>query len=438
MRVSVVPPMVAALAGAAAPSLPARQLTAVEERIAQHVDEHRADALALLEETVNVNSGTMNVDGVREVGRLLRREFDALGFATRWVDGSGFDRAGHLVAERTGSGPVLLLIGHLDTVFEPDSPFQRFEMVSDSVARGPGVADMKGGNVVMIQALRALDAAGVLDGMSLTVVMTGDEEKSGRPLALAREALVDAAEAADIAIGFENGDNDPGTAVVARRGSTSWQLRVAAKPAHSSLIFREDIGAGAIYEASRILTGLYERMAGEPYLTFNPGVILGGTDVEFDAEQARGSAFGKTNVIAERAIVSGDLRTLSLEQLEGAKSRMRAVVAEHLPHAEAEIAFDDGYPPLAPTDGNRRLLAELDRASRDLGLGEVTGVDPARAGAADVSFTAGLVDMAIDGIGLMGGGDHTVDETADLRTLPTQAKRAAILIYRLTRGAGAI
>jgi glutamate carboxypeptidase len=129
--------------------------------------------------------------------------------------------------------------------------------------------------------------------------------------------------------------------------------------------------------------------------------------------------------------VAGDLRALSLEQLERSRNTMRAVVERHLPRTEAKLTFSDGYPPLAPTDGNRRLLAIYDEVSRDLGFGAVSAVDPRKAGAADVSFTAGLVDMALDGIGLMGRGGHTPDEVADLTTLPSQTKRAAVLLHRV-------
>ena len=83
-----------------------------------YVDAHNAEALALLERVVNINSGTQNFAGVREVGAIFRAAFDALGFKTRWVDGAAFQRAGHLVAEHRGTGPKILLIGHLDTVFE--------------------------------------------------------------------------------------------------------------------------------------------------------------------------------------------------------------------------------------------------------------------------------------------------------------------------------
>jgi len=408
-------------------------LSEVERRIVAYVDAHQAEARALLERSVDMNSGTMNFDGVRAVGRVFDGELEALGFSTRWVDGSPFDRAGHLVAERPGDGLHVLLIGHLDTVFELSSPFQRYEAIDAETARGPGVVDMKGGNVVMLQALAALIDVEALDPLHVTVVLTGDEEKPGDPIAVARAALIQAADGADLALAFENADNRPDTAIVARRGFTSWQLEITAKPAHSSQIFRDDIGAGAAYEAARILTTFYERLAGEPFLTFNPGLVLAGTDVQHDPEQTRGTAFGKDNVIAERAIITGDLRTISAEQLRTAKGRMQMAVSESLPHTNAWLVFKDRYPPLAPTDGNLRLLGVLDRLSRDLGAGPVAEVDPRRAGAADVSFTAGHVDMVLDGLGLLGDGDHTVEEIADLRTLPLQTKRAALLLFRLGR-----
>jgi glutamate carboxypeptidase len=416
-----------------APLAAQESLAPLEQQIVAEVDRRSAEAVTLLEQIVNINSGSMNFDGVREVGRVLGAEFDALGFATEWIDGAPFDRAGHLVARRTGAGPHLLLIGHLDTVFEPNSSFQRFEMREDSAAGGPGVVDMKGGDVVIVQAMKALAAAGALDGMTITIVMTGDEERSGRPLDLAREALIEAAVDADITLAFENGDSDPRTAVVARRGSTGWRLDVTGTPAHSSQLFQPEVGAGAAYEACRILTGFYERLAGEPFLTFNPGVMLAGTDVAYDALQTRGSAFGKSNVVAEHAVVTGDLRTLSRAQLETARAQMAFIASQNLPGTSAQITFDDGYPPLAPTDGNRRLLGMFDQVSRDLGFGAVAPVNPRNAGAADVSFVAGLVEMALDGLGPGGGNDHTVDEWIDLPTLAMQTKRAAVLMLRLTQ-----
>ncbi|MDB4878454.1 MAG: peptidase [Gemmatimonadetes bacterium] len=410
-------------------------LTATERAIAGAVDAHNADALALLERIVNINSGTMNFAGVRQVADVLRPQLDALGFKTRWVDGASFNRAGHLVAEHAGPGSKIVLIGHLDTVFEPSSPFQRFERLNDSTARGPGVIDMKGGDVIILHALRALKDAGVLDRMNVTVVFNGDEEEAGTPVSAARQTLVDAAKGASLALGFEDGAGDPRTAVVSRRSAGSWTLRTTGIPAHSSQIFKPEFGAGAVYEASRILHEFYTRLSNEPYLTFNPGLALGGTLVKIDTTGTEGSASGKRNVDAEHMVVTGDLRTLSPEQHAKAQRTMREIVSHHLPKTQAEITFDDGYPPMAPTAGNRRLLAMYDKASRDLGYGPVVAVDPSRAGAADVSFIASTVPMIIDALGLSGHDDHTEKETADLSKLPSQTKRAALLIYRATQSA---
>jgi glutamate carboxypeptidase len=437
MRMTRLAALAAALTLATTPAMRAQSvqpLTPDERAIVKHVDDHNADALGLLEKAVNINSGTQNFAGVREVGKLFAQQFETLGFTTRWVDGAPFKRAGHLIAEHPGTGRHFLLIGHLDTVFEPDSPFQKFERLNDRQARGPGIIDMKGGDVIIVHALQALQSVGALKNMHVTVVMTGDEESAGDPQDLARKPLVDAAKGADVAIGFEDGAGDPRTAVIGRRGTTAWTLTVKGTPAHSSQIFREEFGYGAVFEAARIVNAFREQLAGEAHLTFNPALVVAGTQVTFDSVQARGTAFGKDNVIPEHAIVSGDLRALSVEQFENARKRMDAIVRSNsLPRTSAAIAFDEGYPPLAPTDGNRKLLALYDQASRDVGAGPVTAVDPDRAGAADVSFVAGQVPMILDGVGLMGNGGHTVNETADLTTLPSQTKRAALLLYRLSR-----
>ena len=402
-----------------------------EPALVAAVDSNYEKALQLLEETVDINSGTMNFDGVRRVGERFMQEFDALGFDTRWQPGDEFHRSGHVVASRHRSGPRILLIGHLDTVFPADGPFQAFERIDKQFARGPGTTDMKGGNVVMLEALRALDAVGALDAISVTAVLTGDEETAGEPLSLARKALIDAAKWADIAIGFEDGDGNPSTVVVARRGSIEWELTVSGKAAHSSQIFQAEIGYGAIYEAARILNSFREQLESRELLTVNPGIVSGGTAVEYAAGTG-GSATGKYNVIAQTLRASGDLRTITPQQLEEAQQAMQDIVMNNLPHTQAAIEFGDGYPPMAASEGNRKLLALLDDVSQDLGLGPLQPVDPRNAGAADISFAAEYVDMAIDGVGLMGSGGHTVDEVADLSTLPMQAKRVGVLLLRLS------
>ena len=424
----------AAPAPAASEPAPApRPLDATEAKIAAHVDAHADEAIALLERVVAINSGTMNHDGVRQVGQIFAQELEALGFETRWIPMDQVNRAGHLFAERAGTaGKRVLLIGHLDTVFERDSPFQRFERISPTMARGPGALDMKSGNIIILHALAALHSAGALDDTRIIVALTGDEESPGEPVATARKDLVDAAKRSDVALGFEQGVGGPDTATVARRGFTGWTLQVRAKPGHSSIIFAEDQGAGAIYEAARILHAFHKELGAEQYLTLNAGLILGGTAVDHDRVGNRGTASGKTNIIPQAVTVTGDLRALTIEQRERAKERMRAIVTQSSPHASAEIAFDDSYPPMAPTEGNRAVLRELERASRDLGLGAVRVIDPGARGAADISFVAPHVD-SLAGLGADGTGSHAPGEIVDLSTLPMVTKRTALLLYRLTR-----
>ena len=407
-------------------------MTNQEKAIATFVDAHDAEGVALLEKVVNINSGTGNHDGVREVGKVFQAEFDALGFKTTWVDGAAFQRAGHLVAVHAGTGPKILLIGHLDTVFEKDSPFQKFQRTTGSMATGPGVIDMKGGDVVILQAMKALKSVNALASMNIVVVMTGDEEDGGRPLELSRKALVDAAKGAQYALGFENGDSNIAHAVTARRGIQSWELRVKSKTGHSSQIFTSDAGNGAIFEAARILNTFREKLGSEPHLTFNPGVFGGGTTAELDPATATVKSFGKTNVISAEAVVTGDMRALTMEQFAKTRAAMEAIVkSAESATTTAAMTFGQGYPTLPPTPGNDALLAAYTKASEDLGLGTVTAVSPDRAGAADVSFISTEVKSVIDAVGMKGADDHSPKETADLKSLAVQSKRAAVTLLRL-------
>lgn len=409
-------------------------LTATEREIAAAIAERRDGAYRLLEELVEINSGTLNPAGVRRVGEVLAERFAALGFEIEWESlPPQMGRGPHLIARRQGGegAPHVLMIGHLDTVFEPDSPFQVFEREGD-VAHGPGVLDMKGGDVAILLAVEGLAAAGVLDGVTVTAFFTGEEEAPGKPLAVSRRSLERAALEADVALGFESGCCREGVdrAVIARRSSIPWRLEVEGPESHSSVIFSGEVGSGAVFEAARILHGFHSELASEEGLTFNVGVLLGGTEVDYDPEAHRGSAFGKTNVVPPRVVAHGGLRALTPEQLAWAKSRMQEIASENLPHTSATLVFEQGYPPMPPTEANRELLATYDRISRDLGLGPVEAFPPAERGAADVSFAAPFAD-ALAGLGPEGEGSHTTEERVVLPTVIESAQRAALFLYRL-------
>ncbi len=414
-----------------APPAEAAALAGDEAAIVARVDENFDASLAMLEEIVNMNSGTMNHEGVREVGHAFTEPFEALGFKVEWLEQDDVNRAGHFQAVKKGdTGARLLLIGHLDTVFAKDGDFLEWRRDGD-IATGPGVVDMKGGDIVLLYALKALDDLDLLGDAAITVIMTGDEEMSGKPIDISRKALIKAAKRADVALNFEGGGD--GEVVTSRRGSSGWTLTTTGVRAHSSGIFSEDVGAGAIFEMARILDEIYEALAQEEYLTFNPGVIVGGTDVQYDKDATRGAAFGKTNVVAQKAVVDGGLRFISEEQKESARERMREIVADHRPQTGAEITFEDSYPAMTPTEGNEALLAIASDVSETLGQGPLTGNDPSKRGAADISFAAPYVAASMDGLGPSGGRGHTPEEWLDIPSVKDATARAAVLIYRLTR-----
>ncbi len=216
--------------------LQAPSLDRAEQRIRNTIGAAREAQIGYLQRVVDIPSSTLNLEGVRKVGAVFRASLDSLGFTTSWVavpDAVG--RAGHLVAEHHGKpGSVrLLLIGHLDTVVEPaGASFVR----EDSSARGIGAADMK----VILYALKALQAAGALRDLNITIVFTGDEEHPGEPLADARRALVEAAQHSDVALAFEAGNRSDAT--VARRGTSAWRVIATGRPAHSAGVFGDAAG----------------------------------------------------------------------------------------------------------------------------------------------------------------------------------------------------
>lgn len=198
-----------------------QSLTGEEEKIVASVNADRQNSLALLEQLVNINSGTLNPEGVRKVAGVLRPRFEALGFVCRAIPMEEVHRAGHMVCERKGTHDKrVLLIGHMDTVFEPDSPFQKFTG-NVATATGPGSSDMKGRLAIMLSALKALNENHALDGTNITVFLTGDEERPGEPLSIARRDLIEAGKNSDAALEFEGGVQVQGhdSASISRRSA---------------------------------------------------------------------------------------------------------------------------------------------------------------------------------------------------------------------------
>jgi len=409
-------------------------LSGAERRMVAAVDASQDAQLGLLEQLVGINSGTMNLAGVQAVSRRLEPEFRALGFEVRWSSMAEAGRAGHLIATHTGSGKGrrMLLIGHLDTVFEPDSPFKGYVRSGNTVT-GPGVNDMKGGIVIMLGALQVMKAAGTLKDADITVVLTGDEERMGKPTEIARRDLVEAARRSDLALDFEGlaTENGADMGSIARRSSSTWTLKVKAKPGHSSGIFSDAAGYGAIFELSRILDAFRKDLR-EPNATYNVGLVLGGANADLNTTATGGKASGKSNIIAAEALAIGDLRTLSNAQTESLKAKMASIVQTSLPGTRASLEFTEGYPAMPPTEGSRRILAQLNGVNRDLGYPEMAELDPLKRGAGDIAFVSGIVDGLV-GLGAGGEGAHAPGETLDIPAMRRQTRRAALLMSRLAR-----
>ena len=397
------------------------------------VDAEQERTVSMLETWVNQNSGSLNSPGVEAVGRMLRAELEPLGFKVDWIDMKRAGRAGHIVARHkaNGRGKRMLLIGHLDTVFEPDHAFQRWERKGDR-GIGPGSGDDKGGMAVMIAALRAMKSAGTLKQADIQVVLTGDEEDAGDPIEVTRGPLIEAGKWADVALDFEGLAQKDGRDMgsIARRSSDSWTLIVSGRSGHSSGVMHPDYGAN--YELARIIDA-FRRELPEDKLTYNVGMIGGGATAEMDSGKIRLNATGKTNIIAATAVARGDLRALTQDQIDRSKSKMRAIVAQSLPGTTAQISFDKGgYPPMAPTESSRAILARLNRVNADMGLEQMGELDPMDRGAGDISFVATDVDGLV-GLGPAGSGSHAPGESVDIPSIARQAKRAAILMSRLAQ-----
>jgi glutamate carboxypeptidase len=412
-------------------------LTPEEKAIVAYIDANEQASNDLLEKLVNINSGTHNLEGVHAVADIMQSQLSDLGFKVRWIPMEQIQRAGVLVAEHPCPEPEkcgkrILLIGHMDTVFEKSSPFQTYS-VKGNIATGPGVNDMKGGLVDMLFALKAMQAADVLKQAEITIVLSGDEEAHGEPASISRRDMIAAAKHSDVALEFEGTPRMEGVfyGSVSRRSSITWRINATGETGHSSGIFSVRMGFGAIYELARILDAFRVQLP-EESLTFNVGMAAGGTSLQVDEPGNNATITGKDNIIAPTAYASGDIRTISNQQTARVEKKMQEIVAHHLPKTNATIAFGEGYPAMAPTAESRALLRILNRANASLGFKTMPELDPLKRGAGDISFVADLIP-GLAGIGATGEGAHAPGETIDLSTQPINTKRDALLMYRLTQ-----
>ena len=302
-------------------------------------------------------------------------------------------------------------------------------------AKGPGAGDDKGGMAVMVAALRAMQAAGTLKNADITVFLTGDEEDAGpgrdRAPRPDRGGQAGRRRARFRRAGPGRTASDMGS--IARRSSDEWTLTVTApqRPFERHLHARRR--ALARSTSWRGSSTRFRRELPEDKLTFNVGLIGGGATAELDAGRIRVTATGKTNIIAGTADrARRPARASAPSRSPAPRRRCRRSSRSRCPAPRPRSSSTpDGYPPMAPTAGNRALLDRLNAVNRDLGLPEMGELDPVKRGAGDISFVAADVD-GLAGLGPASRGDHAPGRNGRHRQRSArQAKRAAILMSRL-------
>ena len=389
--------------GQQAPDLPA-----IRKLAEDCYDSYLADLRAL----VNVDCGTYIPSGVNRVADLMLERFAARGWSTeRFPHQSHRDepRLGDvLVATRRGAheeGRRILLVGHMDTVFPEGTAAERPFRVDGSIAYGPGVSDMKGGLLEGLYAMNALQDAGFAAFGSVTYVCNPDEEIGSPfsgPLILERAKNVDACFVLEGA--RENGD-----IVSARKGVTDFRIVVRGRAAHAGV--EPERGRSAALQAAHTIVALHDLNGKWPGVTVNVGVVQGGT---------------RPNVVAERCELHVDLRAPTRASFEEAVEALHMVASLRIvPDTEVEVTPMSGFPPMEKTDATGRLVEQAKVIARELGF-EVN--DAATGGASDANPVAGSGIPTLDGLGPIGGADHSPGEWLDLDSVVPRIALLAGLI----------
>jgi glutamate carboxypeptidase len=364
--------------------------------------------LAELESLVNIDCGSYTPDGVNRVADLVADSLGELGASVERLahqPADGRRQLGDLVVGRlAGDGPRLLLIGHMDTVFDPGTAAARPYRASGDRATGPGVTDMKGGLLAGLHAIAALQEAG--QRPSVTFVANPDEE-IGSPSSTAH---IQAAAASTDACFVLEGARASGDFVSARKGIADLRLVVQGRAAHAGV--EPEKGRSAILAGADLVTAIHALNGRWPDVTANVGVFNAGT---------------RPNVVPDRAELQVDVRAMTAVSLEAALAAVAEIAAApSVPDVSVELETMAGWAPMEKLERSGRLADHaIALASR---LGFVTK-DVATGGASDANTTSGMGVPTIDGLGPVGGLDHSPDEYLEVESIvPRTALLAALLL----------
>ena len=380
-------------------------ISATEQAILANISENKQNQADFLAELVRINSFTENKAGVDRVGQRIVDELSGIGYEHRPVDsGEGIGQFHRLVPPK-GSAKRIALLGHLDTVFPPDSGFVDFTVDGDRL-RGPGVLDMKGGLAVVVFALKALKEQGVEAGV--TVFLNSDEE-IGSPHS--KPWLCGHLTNMDAALVFEGG-RDEDALITCRKGSGRMFVRTSGRAAHAGMRHHEGINAAVqLCHACIALDGLtdYARQ-----VTVNIGVVGGGI---------------AKNVVPESAEALVDFRYVDPADLEALRAAVKTIeTSTFVDGATTEIELIHARPPMPRTDEGVELMRRYADASLAVGL--TCGEAPLQGGGSDANLVALENVPVIDGLGPFGGGFHTVDEWIYAQSLVLKTQALAVFLHR--------
>jgi glutamate carboxypeptidase len=363
-----------------------------------------------LEHLVNIDCGSYTADGVNQVADFVVDALRELGCEVRRIPHEPAD-GGHqlgdlVIGTLAGDGPPLLLIGHMDTVFDPGTAAERPYRSEDGRAFGPGVTDMKAGLLAGLHAMAALHEVGARP--SITFVANPDEE-IGSPFStpFIRELAPEHRAALVLECARANGD-----IVSSRKGIADYHITLHGRAAHAGV--EPEKGRSAIVEAAHQVLALHELNGRWPTVTVNAGVIRGGT---------------RPNVVAERCELQVDLRAATGDAFDAAAAEVERIAASPtVDGVSAAIERIAGHPPMEKSVASGRLVGLAVAIAADLGFALA---DAATGGASDANTCAALGVPSLDGLGPVGGDDHSVDEWLDLSSVVPRTTLLATLIDRI-------
>ena len=370
------------------------------------------DFVVALEQMVNVDCGSYTPAGVNVIADLCESRFREHGWEVErrpHVAIGGEPQLGDLVIGRLrgAGGTDIMLVGHMDTVFDEGTVAERPFRIEDDVARGPGVSDMKGGLLTGFFAMEVLQEAG-FDGFGTITYVCNPDEEIGSPFS--GPVIRELAPEHDAAFVLE-GARANGDIVSARKGITDYRIVVHGRAAHAGV--EPEKGRNALLDAAHTIIALQALNGRWPDVTVNVGVVNGGT---------------RTNVVAERCELQVDLRSPSLETLEAAEAEIQRICAEHVvPDVTTDVLGNGWHRPMEKKEGATRLVEIAVDVAEELGF-ELH--DAATGGASDANTISAAGTPTIDGLGPIGGDDHAPAEWLDLTSVVPRIALLAGLIGR--------